>query len=166
MADRPAPPDATTEPEAPAHVDELETQIVELEDRLRRALADLDNLWKRLAREVARERAEERARVAAAWLPIVDHLELALQHAGSNPAGVLEGVRAVRDEAVALLERLGYPRNEAVGAHFDPTRHEAVSTIADADAEPGTVVHVVRPGYGEGERQLRPASVVVATGEE
>jgi molecular chaperone GrpE len=104
--------------------------------------------------------------VAAEWLPVVDHLELALGHAGANPAGILEGVRAVRDQAVALLERLGYPRNEEVGTAFDPTRHEAVSTVANTDTPPGTVVHVVRPGYGEGDRQLRPASVVVSTGEE
>ena len=41
------------------------------------ALADLDNLRKRFEREVARERAAERARVAAAWLPVVDDLERA-----------------------------------------------------------------------------------------
>ena len=52
------------------------------------------------------------------------------------------------------------------GAHlpaFDPARHEAVATVPDPKAPPGTVVHVVRPGYGEDERQLRLAAVVVAT---
>jgi len=47
---------------------------------------------------------------------------------------------------------------------FDPFRHEAVSAVADADAAEGTVVRVLLPGYGEGERQLRPAQVVVAKG--
>src|SRR5690242_9811424 len=46
-------------------------EVAELEDRLRRALADLDNLRKRYARELHRERAAERDHVAAALLPVV-----------------------------------------------------------------------------------------------
>ena len=46
---------------------------------------------------------------------------------------------------------------------FDPARHEAVGTVSDPRAPAGTVLHVVRPGYGVGERQLRPAAVVVAS---
>ena len=46
-------------------------------------------------------------------------------------------------------------------ATFDPARHEAVART-DPDAPPGTVVRVLRPGYGDGEQQLRPAAVVVA----
>jgi molecular chaperone GrpE len=46
---------------------------------------------------------------------------------------------------------------------FDPARHEAVKVVEDAEAKPGTVVEVLRPGYGQGERWLRPAAVAVAT---
>jgi len=134
----------------------------ELEDRWRRALADLDNLRKRYARELDRERSAERAKVAGSWLPVLDNLERALEHAGGEPDGLLEGLRSVRDQAVAVLAGLGYPRHEEVGMPFDPSRHEAVGVVHDADAAPGTVVRVVRPGYGEGERQLRPAAVAVA----
>jgi molecular chaperone GrpE len=133
----------------------------ELEDRWRRALADLDNLRKRYARELDRERSAERAKVAASWLPVLDNLERALEHAGGEPDGLVEGLRSVRDQAVAVLAGLGYPRHDEVGMPFDPSRHEAVSVV-DADAAPGTVVRVVRAGYGEGERQLRPAAVAVA----
>ena len=143
------------EQEAAAHV-------AELEDRWRRALADLDNLRKRCARELERERAAERARVAAAWLPVVDDLDRALAHvADSNP--IIEGMRAVRDHALTVLAGLGYPRYEEVGVPFDPARHEAVKVVDDAEAAPGTVVEVLRPGYGQEERWLRPASVAVAT---
>jgi molecular chaperone GrpE len=138
-------------------------ELAELEDRLRRALADTDNLRKRCARDVERERAAERARVAAAWLPIVDNLELALQHAQDAP-GLVEGVRAVHDQAVATLARLGFPRFDAVGQPFDPVLHEAVGTVEDGAAPPRTVVAVVRPGYGTPEALLRPAGVVVARG--
>ncbi|TQJ57144.1 nucleotide exchange factor GrpE [Streptomyces sp. NBC_00080] len=142
--------------------DEYTTAIQELEDRWRRALADLDNLRKRHARELERERAVERSRTAAAFLPVLDNLELALTHAGADPGAVVEGIRAVRDQAVNVLELLGYPRHAETGVAFDPARHEVVGVVQDPDAPPGTVVEVLRPGYGDGERQLRPAAVTVA----
>jgi molecular chaperone GrpE len=141
---------------------ELAAAVAELEDRWRQALADLDNLRKRYARELERERLAERARVAAAWLPVVDNLELALEHAGADPTAVVEGIRAVRDQAVGVLAGLGYPRQDEAGVPFDPARHQAVSVVDDPEEAPGTVVRVLRPGYGEGERQLRPAAVAVA----
>jgi molecular chaperone GrpE len=137
--------------------------VAELEDRWRRALADLDNLRKRYARELERERAAERAQVAAQWLPVVDDLDRTLAHAGEDPSAIVEGVRAVREHALAVLARLGYPRYEETGVPFDPARHEAVKVVEDAEAKPGTVVEVLRPGYGQGERGLRPAAVAVAT---
>jgi len=87
----------------------------EVDDRLQRALADLDNLRKRFDREVRRERYDERARVAAEWLPVIDNLELALQHGQDAEAGLMQGVRAVRDQALGILVRLGFPRFEDVG---------------------------------------------------
>jgi molecular chaperone GrpE len=137
--------------------------VAELEDRWRRALADLDNLRKRYARELDRERAAERARVAAQWLPVVDDLDRALAHAADDPTAIVEGVHAVRDHAMAVLARLGYPRYEEVGVPFDPVQHEAVRVVEDAEAAPGTVVEVLRPGYGREEHWLRPAAVAVAT---
>ena len=145
-------------------VAELEKRIAELENLWRRALADADNLRKRHARETARLRDRERAVVARDWLPVLDNLDRALEHAGSDPGAIIEGVRAVRDQAVDLLSRLGYPRRDDLGSRFDPARHDAVASIPAAGAPPGTVVEVVHPAYGEGDRQLRPAQVVVARG--
>ncbi|RDD89809.1 nucleotide exchange factor GrpE [Streptomyces parvulus] len=142
--------------------DEYTTAVQELEDRWRRALADLDNLRKRHARELERERAAERSRTAAAFLPVIDNLELALNHAGAAPGAIVEGIRAVRDQAVNVLELLGYPRHAETGVAFDPARHEVVGVVQDPDAAPGTVVEVLRPGYGDDETQLRPAAVTVA----
>ncbi|MFI1889268.1 nucleotide exchange factor GrpE [Streptomyces jumonjinensis] len=148
---------------APAPAPAPEPDAEELTDRWRRALADLDNLRKRHARDRPRELEAERARVAAAWLPVLDHLELALSHAEADPAAIVRGVEAVRDQAVEVLRGLGYPRHDETGVPFDPLRHEVVS-VADASdtaTAPGTVVQVVRPGYGEPGRQLRPAAVAV-----
>ncbi|MEV2227424.1 nucleotide exchange factor GrpE [Streptomyces phaeochromogenes] len=153
-------PDAATGTAAPD--DEHAVALREAEDLWRRALADLDNQRKRHARELEREAAAERARTAAAFLPVIDNLELALSHATADPDAIVEGVRAVRDQAVNVLERLGYPRHAETGVPFDPARHEVVGVVQDPDADPNTVVQVLRPGYGEAERQLRPAAVTVA----
>ncbi|MFE6942065.1 nucleotide exchange factor GrpE [Streptomyces chartreusis] len=153
-------PDAATATAAPE--DEYAAALREAEDRWRRTLADLDNLRKRHAKELEREAAAERARTAAAFLPVIDNLELALSHATADPDAIVEGVRAVRDQAVNVLERLGYPRHAETGVSFDPARHEVVGVVQDSDADPNTVVQVLRPGYGEAERQLRPAAVTVA----
>ncbi|HEY6793952.1 MAG TPA: nucleotide exchange factor GrpE [Kineosporiaceae bacterium] len=148
---------------AQADTAQLEARVAELEDRWRRALADLDNLRKRVARDAAQVTLTARARAAAEWLPVLDGLDLALEHAGSAPGSFVDGVRAVRDQALAVMERLGFPRRDDVGRPFDPALQEAVATVPDPLVQASTVVHVVRPAYGEGERQLRPASVVVAT---
>jgi len=147
-----------------ARIAELEKRVAELENLWRRALADADNLRKRHAREIEQLRNQERAEVARDWLPVLDNLDRALEHAGTDPGAIIEGVRAVRDQAVDLLSRLGYPRRDDLGARFDPARHDAVGSIPFPDAPPGTVVEVVHPGYGDGDHQLRPAQVVVARG--
>ncbi|MCC5580228.1 nucleotide exchange factor GrpE [Microtetraspora sp. AC03309] len=146
---------------------EVDERVAELEGRWLRAVAELDTVRRRMAGDVERQRMEERTRVAAEWLPVLDNLELALRHAGDGALGpadaVIEGVRAVRDQAVAVLSRLGFPRQDVAGQKFDPALHEAVGAVPDRDAAPGTIVEVVRPGYGDAEHLLRPASVVVST---
>jgi molecular chaperone GrpE len=165
MSDQPVEePRGTGETEDAARTDEAD-RIAELEDRWRRALADLDNYRKRAARALDEGRAEERARASAAWLPVLDDLERALEHAEAEPDAVIQGVRVVLDHARQVIERLGYPRRDDEGEPFDPARHEAVSAVAGSGAPDGTVVQVVRPGYGEGPAQLRPAQVVVAKGQ-
>lgn len=94
---------------------------------------------------------------------MIDNLDLALEHARADPENIVEGVRAVRQQALAILAALGYPRRDDEGIAFDPTYHEAVSTVEDEELPPGTVARVVRPGYGSEDEVLRPAAVVVAT---
>jgi molecular chaperone GrpE len=159
-------PDRTEEPAPPAEDQaDVPAQVAEMEDRWRRTAAELDNYRKRTARESASQREDERARVLARWLPVVDNLELALAHADGESDPVIAGIRAVRDQALAVLAELGYPRYDDQGEVFDPNRHEAVGTVASSDEKPGTVVHVVRPRYGDGGHVLRPAAVIVAAEE-
>jgi molecular chaperone GrpE len=140
------------------------SELTACEGRLQRALADLANLRRRFDREVERQRLDERAGVAARLVPIVDNLERALAHIDGDPDALGEGVRAVHAQAVGVLEALGFPRFEDVGRPFDPQRHEAVSTVEGSEVDGGTIVALAWPGYGSGERLLRPAGVVVAAG--
>jgi molecular chaperone GrpE len=155
-----------TEPTTPPETDDREdadTKISALEEGWRRTAAELDNFRKRAARELTGAREQERGRVAAAWLPVIDNLERALEHADADPDSLVEGVRAVHQQALAVLSALGYPQVDDTGKAFDPALHEAVGTVADEQLVPGTVAQVLRPRYGEDRTILRPATVVVAT---
>lgn len=136
------------------------------EEAWRRALADLDNADKRHARELRHGVDAERRRICLAWLPVVDGLELTLENADDDNPSLTIGVRAARDQAIALLASLGFPRDDEIGVPFDPTRHEAAEQVDDPEAVPGTVIKVLRPGYGDDDasgRRLRPATVLVAS---
>jgi len=154
--------DGADAPDGVATVADLEARLAQVEDQRLRALADLDNLRKRCAAQVERAQADARAQVAGQWLPVVDNLERALEHSAADPRTIVEGIQAVRQQALGVLVSLGFPRRDDTGAMFDPARHEAVAAAHDPRVPPGTVVQVVRPGYGEPGHQLRPAQVVVA----
>ena len=62
----------------------------------------------------------------------------------------------------SLLEAEGVTSFESVGERFDPTRHEALSTVRDFDGPPGTVVDEAGRGYFWNDELLRPARVRVA----
>src|ERR1700704_5353514 len=102
-------------PEGVASQADSDAELAKVEDRWRRAVADLDNLRKRYARELDRERQAEGSRVAGAWLPIVDNLERAISHAGDQSDAVVEGVRSILEQALQVLEQLGYPRDAEAG---------------------------------------------------
>jgi molecular chaperone GrpE len=142
--------------------DDAAARIAELEDQRLRALAELDNMRKRCARQVSEARDRAQADVAERWLPVVDNLDRALEHAQADPGSIVDGINAVRRQALDLLAGLGFPRRDDLGTSFDPNRHEAVATRPDPEAPEGSVVEVVRPGYGDEGRQLRPAQVIVA----
>jgi molecular chaperone GrpE len=153
---------AATAADLEARLADLQARLAEAKDQKLRAAADLDNFRKRCAAQVERAEADARAQVARQWLPVVDNLERALEHAAADPRTIVEGIQAVRQQALGVLASLGFPLRDDTGARFDPARHEAVATANDPRVPPGTIVQVVRPGYGEPDRQLRPAQVVVA----
>ena len=130
-----------------------------MEDRYKRALADLDNYRKRMVRETDRRVEESRDAQLREWLEVVDSLERALFMQPEDP--VVEGLRAVLEQMEAVLARQGVTRMGAPGEQFDPERHEAVAIRPANGAPDRTVVEVARSGYMLGDRVLRPAEVVV-----
>ena len=138
-------------------------RIAELDDRWRRAVADLQNLRRRLGDEIERARTEERTRVLSAWTSVVDDLERALANTTEEDGPFVAGLRAILDRATETMRRFGHPPFGDAGDAFDPNRHNAVATApADDQHPPGTIVEVQRRGYGGEPGVLRPADVVVS----
>ena len=139
-------------------------ELATLEERWKRAAADLANYRKRAERELMQQRQQEREAVLRDWLPVVDNLERALGHQDSvTLESLLAGLQAVHQQAVAILDRYGVRRMQTVDALFDPEQHEAIA-CAPVPQE-GAILDEVTPGYQLGEATLRPAQVIVASAE-
>lgn len=145
-------------------VADLKRQLAEQQDRMMRALAEADNVRRRLERT-----AEDRVRYANESLlrdlvPVLDNFDRALAAArdsGASPK-VLEGIELIQRELLRVLERAGVTRYSAMGERFDPNRHEAVSRVVSGTVAPNTVVAETALGYLLNGRVLRAAMVAVA----
>jgi molecular chaperone GrpE len=167
-------PTATTPSLKPTYVEELEQQLAQkdtqLQDaiaRYRQASSEFDDSRLRLRREISKDIERARREVLAELLEVVDNLDRALDaRAGSSADqmdALLQGVELVRRQFLAKLEGFGVKRIASEGLPFDPSVHEAISTVPAATPEQdGTVVGVVRHGYRIGDEVLRPAAVAVA----
>ena len=154
---------------APEEEKEPLSEVETLKDRLARAHAETANAAKRASRERERARLLAQRDVVAALLPGLDSLALALNHAdddaptGGGEATLRDGVRLAYDDLVKALAAAGLrPIVAAPGGGFDPTLHEAVTSIETADAPAGSIIEVLRPGYLFHEFVIRAAQVVVA----
>jgi molecular chaperone GrpE len=144
----------------------LETKLAEEHDRLLRTAAELDNVRKRARRDVEDAMVRGRAEVLAELLPMIDALDLALKNADdATPArAVIDGVEMVRRQFLGSMARFGLKPITSVGAAFDPSLHEAVAQIPNAEVPIGAVIEELRRGYLLGERLLRASLVVVSSG--
>ena len=147
---------------------ELEAQVSDLTDRLLRAVADTENVRKRAERERDDARKYAVTKFAEDILGVADNMARALDAVDDelreNDAvkGLIEGVDLTAKELASVLDRHGIKQIDPMGEKFDHNLHQAMFEVEDADAEPGTVVQVLRTGYTIGDRLLRPAMVGVA----
>jgi len=133
----------------------------------KRAQADFENYRKRMSSEVLAAGARGKAEVVREVVPVLDDLERAIQAAGLDPEGdsedglshgVLLVFRSLRDS----LSRNGVEAVDPKGERFDPTAHEALSTVAADGVESGVIVEILQKGYRLGDQLIRPARVVVS----
>jgi molecular chaperone GrpE len=158
----------------PTSVDErlaaVEVELAETKDRLLRALAETENVRRRLQRE--RDDASKYAvsNFAKDLLSTVDNLQRALdampeaEIADSRTQGLRDGVAATERELLGAFERHGLKRIDPKGERFDHNFHHAIFEAERPDVPAGTVVEVLQPGYVLHDRLLRPAMVGVAKG--
>ena len=138
-------------------------------ERYLRLQAEWDNFRKRTAREREEERVRASEGLVTRLLPVVDDLERSLDHAAkSNPQGAfgefVDGVRAVYDKLVDVLNKTGVVAIDPAGQEFDMNEHQAVAHVEDAALPESTVRDVYQKGYRMGGRVIRPAMVTVSKG--
>jgi molecular chaperone GrpE len=152
-------------------LDRLEADVRAAEDKYLRALAELDNMRKRTAREKSEWLRYGHEPVARDLLPIVDNLDRALGAAsealqeneeGSAAKALVEGVDLTLRQFQDALARHGVTPVESLGKPFDPNFHEAVQSVVRDDVPPGTVVVEFQKGYMLHDRLLRAARVAVS----
>ncbi len=148
----------------------VEAELADTKDRLLRALAETENVRRRLQRE--RDDASKYAvsNFAKDLLSTVDNLRRALEAMpegevkDTRTQGLRDGVAATERELLGAFERHGLKRIDPKGERFDHNFHQAIFEAERPDVPAGTIVEVLQPGYVLHERLLRPAMVGVAKG--
>lgn len=133
-------------------------------DRFLRVSAEFENYKKRSAREAEEFRKYANESLLKDLLPVIDNLERALLSSDATAATLAEGVGLTRREILKVIERFGATPVEALGAEFDPCRHQALMMDESGQHPPNTVVKELQKGYMLKDRLLRPALVAVSAG--
>ena len=147
----------------------LEAELADARDRMLRALAEVENLRRRSAREIEEARKYAITGFARELLEVDDNLSRALDSVPQRAADEIgflktlaEGVAITQKALAACFERHQIARVvPEIGERFDHNRHQAMFEV-ESDQPPGTVAQVLQPGYVIADRLLRPALVGVA----
>lgn len=137
-----------------------EAKALEHKDLYLRALAELDNVRKRAARDVEQAHRFAIDRFANDVIGVKDSLELGLASEASGDS-LRAGTEATLKLLAKAFEKSGLVEIEPLDEPFNPELHEAMATLPSADREPNTVSQVVQKGYVLNGRLLRPARVIV-----
>ncbi|MBW1917619.1 MAG: nucleotide exchange factor GrpE [Deltaproteobacteria bacterium] len=133
-------------------------------ERMLRLAAEVENLKKRQERERTELVQFANESLIRELLPVVDNLELALEHSRQQdaPPAMVEGVEMVLRGFLQALAKFGVSQINALGEKFDPAYHNAVMQQEDSEAEDQTIIQELQKGYLLQNRLLRPTMVVVA----
>ncbi len=133
---------------------QIEEQETQLENQLKRALADYQNLEKRIAEEKSNWIRTANKDLIAKLLPVLDNLFLAKKHISD------EGLNLSVQKFVDILHEEGIEQIETTSRDFDPNTMECVSVVA---GEENKVLEEIRAGFSLNGETLRPAQVVVGS---
>ena len=146
----------------------MEKALEEANNKALYAAAEVQNVRRRLEAEKQQAATYAAATFARDMLAIKDHLDRALAavsdelRADKVASNFLAGIESTARELDAAFSRNGVERIKALGEALDPHRHQAMMEIPSGEAEPGTIVEEMQPGYMLKDRLLRPALVGVA----
>lgn len=148
-----------------------EEEWAQLKQQLLRLQADFDNFRRRTAEERLRSRAQAQGDLVTSLLPVLDHFDLALEHAPGDSGeemqeAFLDGFRMIRRQLQDVLTEYGVEEIKALGETMDPMYHEAMLRVTDPKYREGEIVQVLKKGYQMGDRVLRAAQVQVGYPEE
>jgi molecular chaperone GrpE len=161
---QPAAPGAQIEKLA-RELEQKTKEAAEANEKYLRTYADFENYRKRMQRDLADFRKYANEQFALELLTVVDHLGLALKHAGESgetAQGMREGVELVYKQLREALEKFGVKQFGAAGEPFDPAQHDAMMQIVTDEVPENTVVQVMQDGYLYHEKVLRHAKVGVS----
>ena len=142
-------------------VERLREELASEREQSLRTLADFDNYRRRVRRERATLEHSGKKELLLAILDVADDFDRALAHTDETTDAVADGLRLIQQRLSVVLRANGVTAYESEGRAFDPTLHEAMSTIESDERESGTVYSEERRGYLWNDELLRPARVVV-----
>jgi molecular chaperone GrpE len=144
---------------------DLQQQVRDLQDQLLRSRAELENVRKRMRREMETDRKYAALPLLQDLVGVVDNLQRALQaaHAAGNDE-MTQGVEMVSGELQRVLDRHGCQPVAELGDTFDPNFHEAIAQQPSDEYPAGSVMYVHQLGYQLHDRVVRPAQVIVSSG--
>ncbi len=151
---------------ANSEADELRQQVAHANEQLLRVQAEMQNVRRRVERDVENAHKYALEKFATELLSVVDNLERALAAIDTedeSQKSVAEGIELTLKTFIDVLAKFNVETVEPEGQPFDADLHQAVSTVPNADVEPNTVVDVFQKGYTLNGRLIRPAMVVVST---
>jgi molecular chaperone GrpE len=158
---------------AAGRIAELEGELSDLNDRVLRLAAELENTRRRADREKQDASRYAIASFARDLVAVADSFDRALATlppegaaaSAETLAGFAAGVRMTERSLAAALERNGVKKIDPRGEKFDPNLHQAVAQAPAAGVPAGHVAETAQTGFVIGERTLRAAMVIVSTGE-
>jgi len=141
----------------------LAKELQEINDKYFRLYAEFANYKKRVHKDKEEILRYGNENLLSELLPVIDHLEMALQHASNDiSSGLVQGVEITLKELKRTLEKFGLTAVEAMGKPFDPVVHHAMSQAERDDIDEMTVVEEFRKGYRLKDKVLRPSLVSVS----